>query len=280
MFFPIETMLDKVQPPQPHSVIDNTIPPLFGRPSEVTRLVFSIDPHQGAEKLPQTKPKHWPLGTPYEFEAPVGPNHLRPSIVQPGEQTPVDDLVNSLAQALFQPLEAKAQNEPTIKPSEPKFFEPQNGVDNVVFVNGSPLITEKKQSLAAEEQPDSMKNNDFSNLFNLFFGPPPKSSLAVAPTSSGKLEAEPVTTTTASTTTTPANLDSLIESKIVKVEPNKEKPTESAKIEVHPSSNDQAEVASLDNMMDLVNTMFSLPQFSDAPGPMQVEAQSSGNRGK
>lgn len=57
--------------------------------------------------------------------------------------------------------------------------------DSIVFINGEPLIGDKKQSLSMDEETQvplikEKDRNQVNDLFNLFFGPPPDSKLVVA----------------------------------------------------------------------------------------------------
>lgn len=83
-----------------------------------------------------------------------------------------------------QPVDRVAPIEVPLMPMESKPISLPLG-DSIVFINGEPLIGDKKQSLSMDEDTQvplikEKDRNQVNDLFNLFFGPPPDSKLVVA----------------------------------------------------------------------------------------------------
>lgn len=147
--------------------------------------------------------------------------------------------------------------------------------DSIVFINGEPLISDKKQSLSIDEDAQvplikAKDRNQVNDLFNLFFGPPPDSKLVVAqpqiiePIKPVRKEPQPVKDEfSSSPLNQPIRVSKENSEKLIDADERK-------KEEVEPFDNE---------LSDIFSQMLSLPQFSGQPGPQNVNQVITG-RGK
>jgi len=244
--------------------------------SDVPLLANELDrPISGGPRLPLQHDEGLPIiSSPYEIMLPnLTPDEERKQS-QPIE-APLgimnQELASSLAQSLFgdfQPI-GSIDGSPGKKDSAP--------IETVVMLNGKPLNDNKHGQIFDKNEDSDKKSNQVSELFNLFFGPPPNSKLVVAPQ-----VVEPIIKPEKNLLKVSSSQeDDKANEKANSPPPPQQQPTVE---EIKPTSplfkidTSTEEPTKIPESMieEVINSMFALPQFSNEQQPIKVASQMSG----
>lgn len=289
---------DRKQPSQkpPKTLGDFIAPPMFGRPKKTESPTFIVvesnKPNEHNEldsiismltgatkasnKLDKFEPPYQtdkamdtlvPVNKPLESKSDLSPDHQSISDEQ---------LISSIAQSIL-PAKQQESTQEAAKPANQQ----EDDFDGILLVNGQPLIGEKKQSIAREE--DLVKQNDIKDLFQMFFGKPPQS---VEPTVVLKNEIPSIPTSPAPansavpesivTNNVTSDIESMLKPmNMIVVDGGKEADKRPTSSESQPVSGPAS--TSFDN---LFGSFFSLPQFGKDDQVIHVEAQSKDPKGE
>lgn len=235
------------------------------------------------------------------------PYDLTPSIIDQligGQPTKPTEFDSNLANSILQQTLFPGQQESSSTAQKKDPFGAISDVD--VSLPGLDILDGSKKSGDSEQSQQRKENkNSFQDLFKLFFGPPPNSSLVVAPQL-----VEPKISTLAPASGEPSTISlsevgkkvetinkespsSISENKEVDLKPTTIKslptigmsaglaspeptPDKSAATAGHQENKEQAISGSDPLIDDFLGTMFSLPQMSGQSGPVRADTQQSG----
>lgn len=287
---PFPNLLIPINPmPQPHSPLDSSIPPMFGRP-QMSRLVITVGDEAGKptetnEHLTSTlkpvqggQPESNPVNSPLDFD-------LTPQAPQPprlrldsSKEVPIFGVQNnnelgSLADSLIQAMQ-NAQREGSSG-------SPKDNVESLVFINGEPLVSDKQLSQSMDEDLKRDKSgklhNHVNDLFQLFFGPPPDSKLVVAPQISPPKFMEIKHTPPQGDKK--ENVSELFGE--LKSEPKADKQQEGGPDKNEGLESKDGVPPDVEHLVDnLLGSMFALPQMGSAQEPVKIDPESSVVKGK
>lgn len=285
LFIPIDPV------PQPHSPLDSSIPPMFGRP-QMSRVVIALGDEEGKptvanEHLMTTlkpvqggQPESSPVNSPLDFDlTPQASKPMPPRLrLDSSKEVPIFGLQNnaelgSLADSLIQAMQ-NAQHERSSGSNK-------DNVESLVFINGEPLVSDNQLSQSVTEDLKRDKSgklhNHVNDLFQLFFGPPPDSKLVVAPQISPpkfqEIKRAP------SEGEKKENVSELFGE--LKSEHKADKQPEGEPINNESLDSKDGAPPDVEHLVDnLLGSMFALPQMGSAQEPLKIDPESSVVKGK